>query len=97
MIEFPPGLILILGALFVPILPSYFRNAYMLALPILGFWGLLILPEGILFSFIFFDYTLAPVRVDKLSLLFGYIFHIAAAVSIILPFMLKTQSSKWLG
>ena len=97
MIEFPPGLILILGALFVPILPSYFRNAYMLALPILGFWGLLILPEGILFSFNFFDYTLAPVRVDKLSLLFGYIFHIAAAVSIIFAFHVKDPVQQMAG
>tara|TARA_Y100001934_G_scaffold110293_1_gene135064 strand:- start:93 stop:1781 length:1689 start_codon:yes stop_codon:yes gene_type:complete len=97
MIEFPPGLILILGALFVPILPSYFRNAYMLALPILGFWGLLILPEGILFSFNIFDYTLAPVRVDKLSLLFGYIFHIAAAVSIIFAFHVKDPVQQMAG
>tara|TARA_A100001037_G_scaffold67564_1_gene60040 strand:+ start:1263 stop:2867 length:1605 start_codon:yes stop_codon:yes gene_type:complete len=69
----------------------------MLALPILGFWGLLILPEGILFSFIFFDYTLAPVRVDKLSLLFGYIFHIAAAVSIIFAFHVKDPVQQMAG
>ena len=38
MIEFPPGLLLIIGAFLVPILPPVLRNAYMLALPVLGFW-----------------------------------------------------------
>ena len=51
MSEFPPGLILILGALLVPLLRGHLRNAYMLALPIVGFWGLLTIPEGQHFVF----------------------------------------------
>jgi multicomponent Na+:H+ antiporter subunit D len=65
------------------------RNAYMLALPIVGFWGLLTIPEGQHFVFQLFGYTLNPVRVDRLSLVWGYIFHIAAAISIIYAFHIR--------
>ena len=89
MSEFPPGLILILGALLVPLLRGHLRNAYMLALPIVGFWGLLTIPEGQHFVFQLFGHTLNPVRVDRLSLVWGYIFHIAAAISIIYAFHIR--------
>jgi len=97
MIEFPPGLLLILGAILVPLLPQIVRNAYMLALPVIGFWGLLMLPEGVHFAFDMFGYTLAPVRVDGLSLVFGYIFHIAAAISIIFAFHVKDTVQQMAG
>lgn len=97
MIEFPPGLLLILGAILVPLLPQIVRNGYMLALPVIGFWGLLMLPEGVHFGFDIFGYTLAPVRVDGLSLVFGYIFHIAAAISIIFAFHVKDTVQQMAG
>ena len=97
MIEFPPGLLLIIGAVLVPLLPRVMRNAYMLALPIIGFWGLLIIPEGVHFSFDIFGYVLSPVRVDGLSLIFGYIFHIAAAISIIFAFHIKDTVQQMAG
>ena len=89
MTEFPPGLLIILGALLVPLFRGNLRNAYMLALPIVGFWGLLQIPEGQHFAIQVFDYTLNPVRVDRLSLIWGYIFHIAAAVSVIYAFHIR--------
>ena len=89
MTELPPGLILIFGALLVPLLRGHMRNAYMLALPLVGFWGLLTIPEGTHFAFQVFGYTLNPVRVDKLSLVWGYIFHIAAAISVIYAFHIR--------
>ena len=97
MIEFPPGLLLIIGAILVPLLPQVVRNAYMLALPIVGFWGLLIIPEGVHFAFDIFGYTLSPVRIDGLSLIFGYIFHIAAAISIIFAFHIKDTVQQMSG
>ena len=97
MIELPPGLLLIVGAVIVPLITRVMRNAYMLALPVIGFWGLLIIPEGVHFSFDIFGYTLSPVRVDGLSLLFGYIFHIAAAISIIFAFHIKDTVQQMAG
>ncbi len=79
----PPGLVLVLGALVAPVLPGRLRNLYLLALPVLGLAGLIGLEHGIYGAFEVFGYQLAVVRVDKLSLLFGYIFHIAALLSVV--------------
>ena len=59
-----------------------------LALPILSFanlvgWGFTGLETGIGHQFEVMGYTLVMARVDKLSLIFGYIFHIAALLSVI--------------
>lgn len=89
MSEFPPGLLLVLGALLIPLLRGHWRNAWMLALPLAGLWGLTQIAPGAHFQFELFGQTLTPVRVDKLSLVFGYIFHIAAAITIIYAFHVK--------
>jgi multicomponent Na+:H+ antiporter subunit D len=79
----PPGFILILGGLLAPLVPGRVRPAYMLTLPVLGFIQLLNLDPGQYGLIEFFTYTLVPVRVDKLSLAFGYIFYIATLLSLI--------------
>ena len=89
MIDLPPGLILIIGAFLVPFFPGNMRNVYMLLLPILGIWDLITASNGVYFPFEIFGYNLSPVRIDRLSLLFGYIFHIAAIISLIYAFHLK--------
>jgi multicomponent Na+:H+ antiporter subunit D len=97
MIEFPPGLLLILGALLIPLLRGTLRNAYMLALPIVGFWGLLTLSNGQYFEFQLFHYMLTPVKVDGLSLVFGYVFHLAAAVCVIYSFHVRDTMQQVAG
>ena len=89
MIDLPPGLILIIGAFLVPFFPGNIRNVYMLLLPILGIWDLITASNGVYFPFEIFGYNLSTVRIDRLSLLFGYIFHIAAIISLIYAFHLK--------
>ncbi|NJO35117.1 MAG: Na(+)/H(+) antiporter subunit D [Rhodospirillales bacterium] len=81
--EVSPGLILILGALPVPLLRGRLRNAYMLLLPVLAFAYLLVLPHGELGQVRLFDIPLVTARVDRLSLLFGYVFLLAALLGII--------------
>jgi multicomponent Na+:H+ antiporter subunit D len=97
MTDFPPGLILILGALLVPLLRGQLRNAYMLALPLAGIWGLMQIESGSYFQFELFGQTLTPVRIDSLSLVFGYIFHIAAGISVIYAFHLKDTTQMVAG
>jgi multicomponent Na+:H+ antiporter subunit D len=97
MIELPPGIILILGAFLVPFLRGNMRNAYMLALPLIGIWSLVTIPEGPHFAMGIFGYELSPVRIDSLSLLFGYIFHIAAIISIIYAFHIKDTVQQMAG
>ena len=89
MSEFPPGLILILGALVIPFLKGSIRNLFMIILPVFGLLGLLAIEDGYTFTINILGLQLTPVRVDRLSLLFGYIFHIAAIISIIYAFHLR--------
>ena len=79
----PPGLFLIAGALLVPLFHGRWRQMYKLFLPLAGLWCLIDGPSGNFFAFTFFDYEIVPVRIDRLSLIFGYIFHIAAALSVV--------------
>jgi len=79
----PPGLILILGALLIPLLPRRWQPGLAVVLPILGFAQLLMLEPGVSHQLRIFDYELTVVRVDRLSLVFGYIFHLAAFLSAI--------------
>jgi len=81
--DLPPGLLLIGGALVVPFLRGWLRWAWMLALPVVGFIDLIGLEHGVHLAVTLFDYELQPVRVDKLSLAFGYIFYIAAFLGIL--------------
>jgi multicomponent Na+:H+ antiporter subunit D len=79
MIEFlPPGAILILGGLLVPLLPSRVKPWAGVVFPVLGFIHLLALDRGFVQTLVVFGYELTPVRVDGLSLVFGYVFFIAA-------------------
>ena len=85
----PPGCLLIFGGLLIPLLRGRSRSTYMLLLPALGFLQLLVLSHGDLLEVSIFDYSLTPVRVDRLSLVFGYIFHIAAFLGMIFALRVK--------
>jgi multicomponent Na+:H+ antiporter subunit D len=79
--EFPTALILILGSALVPVLHGWARRAWTLALPALAFVQLAGLPHGSFGEVHLLDHTLVLMRVDRLSLLFGYVFLIAAGLS----------------
>ncbi len=83
MIEFPPALVLILGAVVVPALRGPLRAVWMLALPIVGFVLLYTLPEGNLLPVTAFGQELELLRVDRLSRVFGYVFFIASLLGVI--------------
>jgi multicomponent Na+:H+ antiporter subunit D len=79
----PPGLVLILGALLIPLLPRRLQPWLAVALPAVGFAQTLLLEPGVSHQLRLFDLELTLVRVDRLSLVFGYIFHLAAFLSAI--------------
>jgi multicomponent Na+:H+ antiporter subunit D len=91
MISFSPGLILILGALPVPFLRGVVRNAYMLALPIFGLVSIVFLEPGGYGHVAFLGFELEIVRVDRLANVFGIIFFLAAALSVL--YALKEQDT----
>jgi len=84
-----PGVPIILGALLVPLTRGWMRQALMLVLPVIGFAALVELPHGAVLQLSLFDYDLTPVHVDKLSLVFGYIFHIALLINVIFSLHVK--------
>ena len=80
----PPAAILILGALLVLLLRGRLRAAYVLALPTLSLLHIVSLfgvDAGSHIQLTLFDTTLTLARIDKLSLIFGYIFHLVAFLS----------------
>ncbi len=85
----PPAAILLLGALAVPFLRGRLLSVYLLALPLAGLVNLLGLQEGEFHRVSLFSYELIGARVDKLSLLFGYLFHVAAFLGLL--FSLRSE------
>ena len=83
MISFSPALILILGALPVPLLRGQARNLYMLALPALALAGVLLLEPGSYWQLSILGLELEIVRVDRLATIFGIIFCIAAGLGVL--------------
>ena len=78
-----PTAILLLGALLIPLFRGWLRRVFLVAVPVLGFLNLLFLSPGMDESLLLGGYELEVLRVDKLSLLFGYLFHIAALIGAI--------------
>ncbi len=85
----PPATIFILGALFIPLLRGKFKNIYLLLLPIIGFINLINIPEGTHWIVRFLDYELIFGKVDRLSLFFGYIYHLITFLIILYAIHLK--------
>lgn len=75
-----PALVLIAGALLLPLLRGTARNVAVLSAPTLALIALWSLPEGQLWRIEWLDYRLAPLAVDKLSRLFATIFLLMAIV-----------------
>ncbi|MFQ3611363.1 MAG: Na(+)/H(+) antiporter subunit D [Fimbriimonadales bacterium] len=72
-----PGLLLMVGALPIPVLKGAVRSAYLVMVPF-GLLALLVsLPEGEWLRLTFLDYTLTLLRVDRLSIGFAMAFVIA--------------------
>ncbi len=83
MIEIPPFALFFIGALIAAVTRGTLRSAIMVLIPIASALHLWTVPEGVHLQFAFLDYQLMPYRADKLSLMFGYVFHIAAFIAII--------------
>ncbi len=94
MINFPPALILIVGAVLLLILPRRVRAAAFLIFPVLAFYWLLQLKPGDTLSLGFLNYTLVPTRVDGLSLAFGYVFVIITFLGGIFGYHVKDTAER---
>lgn len=92
-----PGVPILIGALLVPLLRGHLQKAFLLLLPVIGFAQLIGLEHGALVSVSLFDYELNPVRVDRLSLVWGYIFHLALLLNIIFSLHVRDNTQHVAG
>jgi len=75
----PPFVLFFVGAVVIAFTRGTARKVLILAIPLVGGLNLLFGVEpGLHLQFDLLGYTLTPYRADKLSLLFGYLFHLAA-------------------
>lgn len=87
--ELNPGLTLIAGSLIIPLLKGRLRSLYLVLLPIAGLVHLSMLSDGTFGVFEFLGQSLETLRVDRWSMVFGWIFMIAALISAIYSLHLK--------
>lgn len=85
----PVAFIFILGSFLIPFLKGTIKSFYLLLLPLLAFINLLILPHGESWQIEFLEYTLILSRIDKLSLVFGYIFILITFIGVIYAIHVK--------
>jgi len=83
MTELPAFIPFFIGALLAALTRGWLRAVLMLAVPVAGGLHLLSVDGDVQLHWQFLGYTLTPYRVDRLSLLFGYLFHIAAFIAIV--------------
>ncbi|HKJ64753.1 MAG TPA: Na(+)/H(+) antiporter subunit D [Desulfopila sp.] len=87
--EIPAFLPLFLAAAVALFTRGYIRGGILLGLIVLSGIHLTMIPENVQVSLRFLGYDLMPYRVDKLSLIFGYAFHIAAFIGVIFSLHVK--------
>ena len=88
----PPGLILIAGGLVIALLRGRAQQVWLVLVPVLSALHLPSLPQPTEVYLSLFGYQLMPVRLDKLSLVWGYVFHLAAFLSAIYAVHVKDRS-----
>ncbi len=92
-----PFLIFYIGAIAAALLSGALRSALMLAVPLVGAYNLWTLPTSTALDLQLLDYTLQLVRTDKLSLLFAWLFHLAAFIAILFALHVKDRTQAVAG
>jgi len=85
----PPAAIFIFGALLIPFLKGRVKSIYILSLPVLAFINLLFMTKGTYWVIPFLEYNIILGRVDRLSMVFGYIFTIVSFIAFLYAIHVK--------
>ncbi len=89
--EIPAFLPLAIAAVLALVTRGWLRSAIMLLAPVLGGLHLLSVDPGVVVHIQILDLELTPYRVDRLSLIFGYLFHLGAFIAVL--FALQVRDS----
>jgi multicomponent Na+:H+ antiporter subunit D len=84
-----PALPLLLGGLVTIFVRGRYAGVFMVAAPLLGLWTISLLEAGSSSVVSCFGQEIISVNVDKQSILFGYLFHLAAFIGGLYSFHLK--------
>ncbi|MGF1670368.1 MAG: Na(+)/H(+) antiporter subunit D [Balneolaceae bacterium] len=84
-----PGIILVIGALILPLLPKAVRSPAFLVFPVIAFVFVLMRPDGFTISGSIAGLELTLMKVDALSRIFGIIFAATAFTAGVYAFHLK--------
>ena len=85
----PPAAIFIIGAFLVWFLKGKAKQISLLLIPLIAFLNLLNMTEGSYWVIHFLDYDLTFGKVDRLSMIFGYIFTIMSFIAILYALHVK--------
>ncbi|MEK6693008.1 MAG: Na(+)/H(+) antiporter subunit D [Nitrospirota bacterium] len=84
-----PGILLIAGALLIPLFKGRLKQIYLVALPSLALIVCILMSPGTYGAVKFLGYNLTFGRVDRLSLLFSYVFTIMGIIGIVYALHVK--------
>ncbi|MBE0598130.1 MAG: Na(+)/H(+) antiporter subunit D [Desulfuromonadales bacterium] len=91
---FPPALILLAGALLLPLLPRGFRSVFSLVIPLVALGLVWLVPSGTHLTLKLMDYQLVVYKVDKLSRVFGMIFALITVIGGLFAFHVKEATKQ---
>ena len=91
---FPPALVLLAGALLLPLLPRNARSYFSLVVPLLALGLVWMAPSGVNLTLKWMDYQLVVCKVDRLSRLFGTIFALITIISSVFAFHVKAAAEQ---
>ena len=91
---FPPALVMLAGALLLPLLPRAYRSAFSLFVPLLALLLVRMAPSGVHLTMELMDYRLVVYKVDRLSRLFGTIFSLITVIGCLFAFHVKKTTKQ---
>lgn len=94
---FSPGLLFFAAAMLVPLLRGWIKSAMMLLVPVLAVWVLTVTPIGTHWRVQLLDYELILGRIDRLSLVFGYIFTLISFIAVLFALRIKDDLQHFAG
>ena len=86
-----PSVLYILGGLLIPLFKGKVKQSYMLAVALLAFFAVVVMPYGTYGIYEFLNWKLMFGEVDKLSKVFAYIFTIMGVIGVIYSIHVKND------
>ncbi|MCJ7833454.1 MAG: Na+/H+ antiporter subunit D, partial [Deltaproteobacteria bacterium] len=91
---FPPALIMLAGALLLPLLPRNVRSFFSLLIPLLALGLVWLAPTGVHLRLEWMGYQLVVYKVDQLSRVFGMIFALITFLGCLFAFHVKEAAKQ---